>query len=215
MKERTQVLLGLGGGLAGGIAIAATHNPSLLSAADSVAAVGALCVNASRATVQQLVLFPLLFARAVAKCPTVARTTLLGFFDAVSQAMLVLVRWVVRLAPIGVFGLMLPLGAHGGVGLAGAVGFYIIAYSAASVLFVLLLYPALAIVARVPVKLFAHAALPAQLIAFSTSSSIASLPALVEGAEQKLKLPKEITGFVLPLAVSMFKFAGPVAWPLG
>jgi Na+/H+-dicarboxylate symporter len=121
----------------------------------------------------------------------------------------------VRLAPIGIFGLMLPLGAHGGVGLAGAVGFYVIAYSAASVLFVLLLYPALAIVARVPVKVFARAALPAQLIAFSSSSSIASLPALVEGAEEELKLPKEVTGFVLPLAVSMFKFAGPVAWPLG
>ena len=162
-----------------------------------------------------LILFTLLFALAVGKCPAVARTTLLGFFSAVTEAMLVLVRWVVRLAPIGIFGLMLPLGAHGGVGLAGAVGFYVVAYSAASVLFVLLLYPALALVARVPVRAFARAALPAQLIAFSSSSSIAALPALVEGAEQRLKLPKEVTGFVLPLAVSMFKFAGPVAWPLG
>src|SRR5881275_1266750 len=162
-----------------------------------------------------LILFTLLFAIAIGKCPTVARTTLLGFFSAVTEAMLVLVRWVVRLAPIGIFGLMLPLGAHGGVGLAGAVGFYVVAYSAASVLFVLLLYPALAMMARVPVRLFARAALPAQLIAFSSSSSIAALPALVEGAEQRLNLPKQVTGFVLPLAVSMFKFAGPVAWPLG
>src|SRR3989440_1175109 len=162
-----------------------------------------------------LILFTLLFGLAIGKAPTVARTTLLGFFKAVTEAMLVLVRWVVRLAPIGIFALMLPLGAHGGVGLAGAVGFYVVAYSAASVLFVLLLYPALALVARVPVTVFARAALPAQLIAFSSSSSIASLPALVEGAEEKLKLPKEVTGFVLPLAVSMFKFAGPVAWPLG
>ena len=320
MKESTQVLLGLGVGLAGGIAIAATHNPSLLHAADAIAPVGTLWVNAIRMTVIPLVvslvitgvasasdvkavgrlggrtlavflgmlavatlimiplaialfawlphliavrpslppgateaaqsltsgaptvgfaswltsliptnpvnaaangamlpliLFTLLFALAIGKCPTVARMTLLGFFSAVTEAMLVLVRWVVRLAPIGIFGLMLPLGAHGAVGLAGAVGFYVVAYSAASVLFVLLLYPALALVARVPVTVFARAALPAQLIAFSSSSSIASLPALVEGAEEKLKLPKEVTGFVLPLAVSMFKFAGPVAWPLG
>jgi Na+/H+-dicarboxylate symporter len=162
-----------------------------------------------------LILFTLLFALAIGKSPAVARATLLGFFSAVTETMLVLVRWVVRLAPIGIFGLMLPLGAHGGVGLAGAVGFYVVAYSAASVLFVLLLYPALALVARVPMRVFARAALPAQLIAFSSSSSIASLPALVEGAEEKLKLPTEVTGFVLPLAVSMFKFAGPVAWPLG
>jgi Na+/H+-dicarboxylate symporter len=101
------------------------------------------------------------------------------------------------------------------VGLAGAVAFYIIAYSTASFLFILLLYPAVAVVGRVPVTVFARAALPGQLIAFSSSSSLASLPALVEGAEQELKLPKEVTGFVLPLAVSMFKFAGPVAWPIG
>jgi Na+/H+-dicarboxylate symporter len=320
MKESTQVLIGLGCGLAGGIAIAATHNPSLLRAADAVAPVGTLWVNAIRMTVIPLVvslvitgvasasdvkavgrlggrtlavfigmlavatlimiplaiavfswlphlivvrpslpagaaeaaqsltsdvpkvgfaswltsliptnpvnaaangamlpliLFTLLFALAIAKSPTVARTTLLGFFSAVTETMLVLVRWVVRLAPIGIFGLMLPLAAHGGAGLAGAVGFYVIVYSAASMLFVLLLYPALALVARIPVREFARAALPGQLIAFSSSSSIASLPALVEGAEQRLKLPKEVTGFVLPLAVSMFKFAAPVAWPIG
>ncbi|MFL6595656.1 MAG: dicarboxylate/amino acid:cation symporter [Chthoniobacterales bacterium] len=320
MKESTQVLLGLSAGLAGGIAIAATHNSSLLGAADAVAPVGTVWVNAIRMTVIPLVvslvitgvasasdikavgrlggrtlavfigmlavatlimiplaialfawlphliavrpslpagaaeaaqslttgapsvgfaswltsliptnpvhaaangmmlpliLFTLLFALAIAKCPTAARTTLLGFFGAVSEAMLVLVRWIVRLAAIGVFALMLPLGAHGGVGFAGAVGFYIVAYSAASVLFILLLYPALAVLARVPIKVFARAALPGQLIAFSSSSSIASLPALVQGAEQELKLPKEVTGFVLPLAVSMFKFAGPVAWSIG
>ena len=52
-----------------------------------------------------------------------ARETLLGFFRSLGEAMLVLVRWVVWLAPIGVFALMLPLGAHGGAGLAGAIGF--------------------------------------------------------------------------------------------
>src|SRR5260370_40830559 len=55
MKESTQVLLGLGGGLAGGIAIAATHNPSLLRAADAIAPVGTLWVNAIRMTVIPLV----------------------------------------------------------------------------------------------------------------------------------------------------------------
>src|SRR5256714_13260674 len=94
-----------------------------------------------------LILFTLLFALAIAKCPAVARTTLLGFFSAVTEAMLVLVRWVVRLAPIGIFGLMLPLGAHGGFGLAGAVRVYGVADSASSRLFALLVYPAPAPVA--------------------------------------------------------------------
>ena len=129
--------------------------------------------------------------------------------------MLVLVRWIVWLAPVGVFALMLPLGAHGGTGLAGAVGFYIAAYSVASVLFILLLYPAVAVIGRIAPHDFARSALSAQLIAFSSSSSIAALPALVEGAEQELHLPKDVTGFVLPLAVSTFKFAAPVSWTFG
>ena len=126
-----------------------------------------------------------------------------------------LVRWVVLLAPIGVFALILPLAAHGGFGLAGAVGFYVAMYSIASILFVLLTYPLVSLLGRVPMREYARAALPAQLIAFSSSSSIASLPALVDGAERVLQLPERVTGFVLPLAVSTFKFAGPAAWTIG
>jgi Na+/H+-dicarboxylate symporter len=162
-----------------------------------------------------LVVFTLLLALAIARSPEDARNTLVGFFRALSEAMLVLVGWIVWLAPVGVFALMLPLGVHGGTGLVGAIGFYIVAYSLASVLFVLLLYPAVALTARVPVRDIARATLPAQLIAFSSSSSIASLPALVRGAEEELRLPDEVTGFVLPLAVSTFKFAAPVSWTFG
>jgi Na+/H+-dicarboxylate symporter len=129
--------------------------------------------------------------------------------------MLVLVRWVVALAPIGVFALVLPLAAHLGASVAGAIGLYIAAYSIACIAVTLLLYPVAALVARVPLRQFARAALPAQLIAFSSSSSIASLPALVESAEQGLGIPNRIAGFSLPLAVSLFKIAGPVSWTVG
>ena len=162
-----------------------------------------------------LILFSLLLAVAIARSPAEGREVLLRFFRAVSDAMLVLVGWIVWLAPIGVFALMLPLGAHGGAGFAGAVGFYVVAYSVASVVFILLLYPILAFAVRVSVREFARALLPAQLIAFSSSSSIAALPALVRGAEEDLGLPTEVTGFVLPLAVSTFKLAAPVSWTFG
>jgi Na+/H+-dicarboxylate symporter len=79
----------------------------------------------------------------------------------------------------------------------------------------LLLYPATAIFGGVPIRRFARAALAPQLIAFSSSSSIASLPALVTSAETALGLPSRTTGFVLPLAVSALKVAGPVSWPVG
>ena len=62
---------------------------------------------------------------------------------------------------------------------------------------------------------FARAALPPQIIAFSSSSSIATLPALVESAESPLALPEKVRDFVLPLAVSTFKIAAPLSWTVG
>jgi proton glutamate symport protein len=162
-----------------------------------------------------LIVFSILLALAILQIPPASREPLAGFFKSLSAAMLVLVRWVIALAPIGVFALVFPLVAHLGAGVAGAIGLYIAAYSVACVAVTLLLYPVAVILGRVPMRRFARAALPPQLIAFSSSSSIASLPALVESAEQGLSIPNRVAGFSLPLAVSMFKIAGPVSWTVG
>jgi proton glutamate symport protein len=170
---------------------------------------------AATGAMMPLILFTLLLAIAIARSPAASRETLTRFFQALGEAMLTLVRWVILMAPIGVFALVLPLAVHAGTALAGAIGFYIVAYSIACIAVTLLLYPAVALAGRVPMSRFARAALPAQLIAFSSSSSIASLPALVEGAERGLDMPERISGFVLPLAVSTFKIAAPVSWSVG
>ena len=162
-----------------------------------------------------LVIFTLLLALAIAKSGPAARDSLLGFFRALSEAMLVMVRWVVALAPIGVFALVLPLAARGGGNVAGGLGFYVAVYSVGSLLITALLYPVVAVAARIPIRTFARAVLPPQLVAFASSSSLASLPALVEAAERGLKLPERVSGFVLPLAVSTFKIAAPVSWTIG
>lgn len=169
---------------------------------------------AAEGNMVSLLVFTLLLGVAVARTSDPSRETLLGVCRALADAMLVLVRWVVAVAPVGIFGLMLPLAAHGGAGVAGAVGVYIVMYCAASLVAVLLVYPAVALLGGVSMRAFARAALPPQLIAFSTSSSVAALPALVE-ASAVLKLPPAATGFVLPLAIAIFKFAGPVSWTTG
>ena len=161
------------------------------------------------------ILFVLFLALAIAKSSDATRTTLLAFFRAVGEAMMTLVRGVIWLAPIGVFALVLPLAAHAGGALAGAIGFYIVAYSVASVVCIALLYPVVSLAGGIPMARFAKAAMPAQLIAFSSSSSVASLPALVEAAEGELALPLNVTGFVLPIAAAMFKIAAPVSWTVG
>jgi proton glutamate symport protein len=170
---------------------------------------------AANGAMLQLLLFTLILALAIAKTAPDVREPLLGVFRGLAEAMLIIVRWVVWLAPLGIFALVLPLAARGGAAVAGAIGFYIVAYSLACILIILLLYPVVMLAAKVSMSLFARALLPAQSVAFASSSSIASLPALVEGAEQVLKLPKRVSGFVLPLSVTMFKIAAPVSWTMG
>jgi proton glutamate symport protein len=169
---------------------------------------------ASGGAMLPVILFALLFALALTRTTPATRETMVGFFRALGEAMLTLVRWIILAAPVGVFALMLPLSAHAGANVAGAIGFYILAYSLLSVGGALLAYPMVAAFGRVPMSRFGRAALPAQ-IAFTSSSSVAALPALVESAERGLGLSKRISGFVLPLAVSTFHFAAPVTWTVG
>ena len=163
----------------------------------------------------QLVIFAVLLALAITRISAAGREPLLAFFGGLRDAMLVLVRWIIGLAPVGVIGLVVPLAAHAGTGMAGAVGLYVAIYIAGCLAGLLLLYLLVMVVARIPVIRFARAVLPPQLIAFSTSSSIAALPALVESADDRLGLPPEGGGFVIPLAVSAFHVAAPVSWTVG
>jgi len=162
-----------------------------------------------------VILFTLILALAIARSPDATRTPLVDLARALGDAMMRIVRWVVLAAPIGVFALVLPLAAHLGGAVAGALTLYIAAYSLGNIVIILLLYPVVAAFGGIPVRRFARAALPAQLIAFSSSSSLASLPALIESGERGLALPSRITGFVLPLAVSVFKIGAPVSWTIG
>jgi proton glutamate symport protein len=170
---------------------------------------------AANGAMMPLVIFSVFFALAIVRSQPASRAALVAFFQAIADAMLVLVRWIILLAPVGVFALVLPLAARAGGALAGAIGFYIVAYSTGSIVTILLCYPVAAAIGGVPIRKFGKAVLPAQLIAFSSSSSIATLPAMIECAEDGLQLPERITGFVLPLAASTFKLAGPVSWTVG
>ena len=162
-----------------------------------------------------LILFTLILAIAIARSPDATRRPLVEAARALGDVMMRIVRWVVFVAPIGVFALVLPLAAHLGGSVAGAIGVYIAAYTLGNLAVILLLYPVVAAFGGIPMGRFARAALPAQLIAFSSSSSIASLPVLMESGERGLALSDRITGFVLPLAVSMFKIGAPVSWTIG
>lgn len=159
-----------------------------------------------------LVVFSLAFGLALTRVNEELRAPVLKFFQAVAATTLVVVRWIIAIAAVGVFTLMMPMAARTGWQTAGALTYYMAAISLACFTLLLLLYPTVALVARVGIRRFAHGVFPAQAVAVSTSSSLASLPALIDGAEQRLKLPNAVTTVVLPLAVSTFKVSAPVMW---
>jgi len=128
---------------------------------------------------------------------------------------LVLVRWIIAVAPLGVFALMLGFTAHIGSAAVGALGYFVLTICALLFVQTVALYPVAAIAGGVSFREFALATFPAQAVAFSSRSSLASLPALIEGAEDELRLPHEIAGFVLPMAVSTFKVSAPIVWIAG
>lgn len=167
---------------------------------------------ASDGTMLPLVVFTLLFALALLKIAADRRDAVLTFFRGVGEAMLAIVRAIIALAPIGVFALMLPVASRTGAAAAGALGYYVVAMAAACVVMIALLYVVAFVVARISIPRFAWGVFPAQAVAVSTSSSLASLPALIDGADRRLGLPSATTNVVLPLAVSTFKIGSPLVW---
>ncbi len=159
-----------------------------------------------------LVVFALGFGLALGRLANGAQDTVVAFFRGVAGAMTLLVGWVLTLAPVGVFALALSLAAKLGSDVVGAVGFYLLVHSALLVGVLLLLYLTVALFSRVDIVRFAAAALPAQIVAVTTRSSMAALPAMHTAGEQTLHLPRTVTSFALPLAVSVFRLNQPVSW---
>lgn len=163
-----------------------------------------------------LILFSVLFAAALTRVAADRRAAVAKVFEGIQDASLVLVRAILALAPIGVFALAVPLAARMGVAAAGALVGYIVIVSGICLLFMgLVLYPAAVLIGKVPLREFAKAALPAQGIAFSSRSSLAALPAMLESVKDTLKLPPTIGSFFIPLAASMFRAGAGIGQTVG
>jgi proton glutamate symport protein len=163
-----------------------------------------------------LIIFSLVLGLALVSVAEPSRLRVVALFRGVAESMLVVVRWLMVVAPIGVFALTLPLVARMGLSAVGALATYVTLVSVAVVVFVLVvIYPAAAFIGRVSLRDFARAAAPAQIVAISARSSLAALPALIDSARTKLHLPPEISGFFLPLASAMFRVGATLGLTTG
>ena len=155
-----------------------------------------------------LVVFALIFGFAIASLPEAKRRLLGNFFDAIGDALLVVIGWVLWVAPLGVFALGFVVGAGAGAAALGAVAHYIVIVSAVGLVAIAIGYLVALGVARWSPRDFIRAMLAPQAVAISTQSSLASLPAMLVTAEA-LAVPERVRDIVLPMAVALFRATGP------
>jgi len=155
-----------------------------------------------------LLVFTTVFAFAMTRLPEEPRRHLALFFRAVADAMLVIINWVLWLAPIGVFALAYVVGAKAGASAFGFLLHYILIVSAVGCVIWFAAWPLAMFGGRFGFLAFTRAVGPAHAVAISTQSSLASLPAMLRGAE-KLGVPVAASGVTLPLAVALFRATGP------
>ena len=155
-----------------------------------------------------LTIFFAMFALAMVRLPAEQRDTLLRFFRALANTMLTIIGWVLWAAPVGVFALALGVAARSGGGAFATLAHYILTVSAMGACVLLGAYLLALLGGRIGPLRFARAMIPAQAVAVSTQSSLASLPAMLDSAG-RLDLREGTADFVLPLAVAIFRATSP------
>ncbi|MBA3579184.1 MAG: dicarboxylate/amino acid:cation symporter [Gemmatimonadaceae bacterium] len=162
-----------------------------------------------------LLIFTIAFGLAATGLHEARRNVIRDLAEAVSEAMLCIVQVVLFFAPLGVFALSLVLAARLGANAIGALGVFVAVVVALCVLVIAAFYPLVAVASTTPVRDFAAASAPGQTVAFSARSSLAALPAMLEGAMARLRINRELPGFFLPISASIFRPGSAAAIPAG
>jgi Na+/H+-dicarboxylate symporter len=195
---------------AGGQTVQAVAPPTLGEWLAALAPGNAVAAAAEGA-ILPLVVFALFFGFAATQLPAAQRAPMVAFFRAVADTMIIIVRWVLLAAPLGVFALALGVGLTAGVGIAGLILHYIVLVSAVTAAIVPLAFLFAFIWGRANPARFINATAPVLAVAISSRSSLASLPLMVERARDAMGTPEHVANLVLPMAVAVFRMTSPVA----
>lgn len=161
----------------------------------------------------QLILASIVFGLAIRKLDAPRRGAILDVVEAVNEALLTIIRWALRVAPIGIAGMGAALAVKLGKAAVGAFAFYIGFFSAIIIVITIVWY--LILIPRGGVWHWTRSMFPGQALAFSSLSSLGTLPLLIDIARDRLRLPEPAYRFVLPLAVSLFRFCTPAGHMAG
>ncbi len=152
-----------------------------------------------------VMLVTLLFALALRLMPRRISAPVVGAAETLGGWFLRLAGLLFRVLPVAVFALTFTASAQSGGEMVGGLVRYVVLLSALMLAATLVLYPVTVVLAGQSLRRFARALLPVQMLAFSSRSSVACLPAMVEAAGARLALPRSATDVTLPFAVASFK----------
>ena len=158
----------------------------------------------SQGKVLHVIVFTILFGLSVFYIEERKKQILVNFIDSFNDSILVMAKWIIKLSPIGVFALIAYVVAEKGLNTLFSLWHYVV------LVIIGLLFHAvfnLGLIGFIfgkfnPVKYFLKVK-EAILVAFSTSSSSATLPVSIEVAEEKAGITKKVAGFILPLGATI------------
>jgi len=170
-------------------------------------------INASTSNknMLQVIFFAILFGIAMIMLPVEKTVYVKGFFEGVNDIILQIVDLIMLAAPYGVFALLASLmvdfsdgDVHNVIELFSALGLYSLVVIVGLLMMIFIVYPIiLRVFTNVKYVDFFKGIMPAQMLAFSTSSSAATLPVTMERCEDHIGVSKEISSFVLPLGATI------------
>ena len=154
----------------------------------------------------QIILFALLFGVALVVVGPSKVLSVVRFFQQLNLVLLKIIDFIMAFAPIGVFALMAALIVDyaGDAGIFSALGLYALTVVLALAVIIVFIYPfIMRVFGKRTMKQFFDAAAPVQMLAFTTSSSAATLPLTMERTQKHLGVSEEVSSFVLPVGVTI------------
>jgi proton glutamate symport protein len=151
-----------------------------------------------------VIFFCILLGMAIAGLPSQPRETLVSFFDAGFQAMMKLTSGVILFLPLGVYGLLTRMVGESGLESFRALGLYMITIAVSLSVHLFITLPlVLLILGRIKPQIHFRNMIDAMIMAFSTSSSAATLPVTINSVEKKVGVSNRVTSFVLPMGATV------------
>jgi proton glutamate symport protein len=164
--------------------------------------------SATNGDILPLVVFSVLFALALGRVSEPGRRAIVTIFEAIGDALLVVIDWVLWIAPLGVLALAFTVGAAAGGAAFAGLGHYVVVISAIGILVTLAGYPLAVIAGRISPGEFTKGMIAPQAVAISTRSSLASLPAMLTAA-RAMGIRDQVADVTLPISVALFRATGP------